>query len=65
MFKVNDYVSRLSYNCDIIFKIIEINGDVAILEGFHKRLVADALVSDLILVSVRHVVIVHPMSTPT
>ena len=51
MFKVNDYVGRLSYNCDIIFKIIEINGDVAILEGFHKRLVADALVSDLILVS--------------
>ena len=51
MFKVNDYVSRVSYNHDIIFKIISIKDDVVILEGFEKRLIASAPISDLVLVS--------------
>lgn len=50
MFKINDYVSRISYNHDIIFQIIDIKGDVAILEGFQERLVANAPFTDLILV---------------
>ena len=50
MFKINDYVSRVSYNHDIVFKIIEIENDVAILEGYQKRLIATSLLSDLIYV---------------
>lgn len=50
MFKQNDYVSRISYGNDIIFKIIKIENDIALLEGYDKRLVATAFVSDLVLV---------------
>ena len=50
MFKINDYVSRISYNHDIIFQIIEINENEAKLEGFEKRLIATAPLSDLSLV---------------
>ena len=50
MFKENDYVSRISYNHDIIFKIIKITDNDVLLEGFEKRLIANAPVSDLILV---------------
>ena len=50
MFKVNDYVSRISYNHDIIFKIISIKNNEVLLEGFEKRLIATAMISDLILV---------------
>ena len=50
MFKINDYVSRISYNHDVIFQIIDIKGDVAILEGFQERLIANAPFTDLILV---------------
>ena len=50
MFKINDYVSRISYNHDVIFKIINIENDVAILEGYDKRLIATANIFDLVLV---------------
>ena len=50
MIKINDYVSRISYNHDIIFKIIAIEKDVAILEGFQKRLIATSPLTDLTLV---------------
>lgn len=50
MYKRNDYVSRKSYNHDIIFKVISIENDIVILEGYAKRLVATAHVSDLVLV---------------
>lgn len=50
MFKINDYVSRISYNHDVIFKIIEIKNDEVLLEGYEKRLIATAKISDLILV---------------
>lgn len=51
MFNINDMVSRISYNHDIIFKIISIDNEQALLEGFNKRLIANAPLSDLILVS--------------
>lgn len=51
MFNLNDKVSRISYNHDIIFKIISIDNDIAILEGFNKRLVATAPLTDLVLVT--------------
>ena len=51
MFKINDYVSRISYGNDIIFQIIDISEGMAILEGYEKRLIATASLSDLIMVS--------------
>ena len=51
MFKVNDYVSRISHNHDIIFRITKIMDDIVILEGIEKRLIANSYVSDLVLVS--------------
>jgi spore coat assembly protein len=55
MFNLNDKVSRVSYNHDIIFKIISIDNNVAILEGFNKRLIATALLSDLVLVTTERI----------
>lgn len=46
-FKVGDYVSRNSYNNDIIFKITRIDNDKVILKGLSVRLYADSLVDDL------------------
>lgn len=46
-FKVGDYVTRKSYNNDIIFKIIRIEEDLYYLKGKNARLYADALVEDL------------------
>ena len=50
LIKVNDYVSRISYNHDVIFKVISIDGDLATIVGHQKRLVATALITDLVLV---------------
>ena len=46
-FKVGDYVSRESYNNDIVFIITDIVDNIAILKGFNVRLVANAPLSDL------------------
>ncbi|MDO4995629.1 MAG: sporulation peptidase YabG, partial [Bacilli bacterium] len=46
-YKVGDYVTRDSYNNDIIFKIIDINNDIAYLKGVNVRLSADSNLSDL------------------
>ena len=48
-FKVGDFVTRSSYNNDIVFKIININNGVAELYGLNVRLKADALLSDLVI----------------
>jgi len=55
MLKEGDYVSRISYNHDIVFKIIEINEYKVILEGLEQRLIADSSVKDLVLVSLDEV----------
>ena len=54
--KVGDLVGRKSYNCDIIFKVYNIEnneeGDnIALLRGVNVRLLADSPESDLIHVS--------------
>ena len=49
LFKIGDLVTRKSYNNDMIFKIIEIKEDEVLLKGLNIRLIADALVSDLVL----------------
>ena len=43
----NDYVTRKSYNHDIIFKVVGINNDLVYLKGVDFRLHADADISDL------------------
>lgn len=46
--KINDYVTRKSHNNDIIFKVIDIKDNVAILKGEIYRLIANAPLDDLI-----------------
>lgn len=48
-FKIGDLVTRKSHNNDIIFRIISINGNNVILVGVNVRLMADAMIDDLIL----------------
>lgn len=45
--KVGDLVTRKSYNNDILFKIIDINENMAILKGVDLRLYADSIIDDL------------------
>lgn len=45
--KVNDLVTRNSYNNDVVFKIVQINDDIATLKGTVMRLEADSPLSDL------------------
>ncbi len=49
MFNVGDYVTRNSYNNDIVFKIIDIKGDIYYLKGVSVRLFADSPKNDLVL----------------
>ena len=49
MLNVGDYVTRNSYNNDIIFQIIDIMDDVYYLKGVSVRLYADSLKDDLVL----------------
>ena len=48
-FKIGDYVTRNSYNNDIVFIIEEIKDDIAFLKGYNLRLVADSPLGDLVL----------------
>ena len=47
VFKIGDYVTRRKYNNDIVFKIINIVGDVYHLKGVSVRLYADSFKDDL------------------
>lgn len=46
-YKIGDYVTRNSYNNDIVFKIVNIDNDIAYLYGVNVRLSADSKMSDL------------------
>lgn len=46
-FKVGDCVTRNSYNNDIVFVIVEIKNNEAILKGYDLRLIANSPLSDL------------------
>lgn len=46
-FQIGDIVSRKSYNNDILFKIMDIEDDLAILKGIDVRLYADSIIGDL------------------
>ena len=47
VYNINDYVTRKSYNNDIVFKILFIEYNKAILQGVDVRLCADANIEDL------------------
>lgn len=51
MIQIGDLVKRKSYDCDIIFEVTAIEGELAILYGKTVRLIADAPLDDLVLVS--------------
>ena len=46
-FNLGDFVTRKSYNNDIVFKIININEDIVYLKGVDVRLLADAPITDI------------------
>ncbi len=50
-FKVGDYVTRSSYDNDIVFVIVNIKDNIALLKGVNLRLVADSPLNDLNLCS--------------
>ena len=47
MFQIGDFVTRNSYDNDVIFKIIGVNGDNYMLKGVFVRLFADSPKTDL------------------
>lgn len=47
--KVGDIVTRKSYNNDIVFKVVNISGNLCFLKGVYIRLLADSDVNDLVL----------------
>ena len=49
MFKNNDYVTRKSYNNDIVFEIVSIKNNIYLLKGINVRLLADSDENDLVL----------------
>ena len=51
--KIGDYVTRKSYNNDIIFKIIDIDNNIYYLKGVSVRLLADSPINDLVLCDVK------------
>ncbi len=48
MFNIGDYVTRNSYNNDIVFRIIDIKNDIYYLKGVTVRLYADSYYDDLV-----------------
>ena len=49
MFNIGDYVTRNSYNNDIVFKIVDVEGEIYYLKGVSVRLYADSPRDDLVL----------------
>ena len=46
--KVGDFVTRISHHHDMIFKVIDIDGDICYLKGTDARLYADSDIDDLV-----------------
>lgn len=53
MFKKGDLVTRESYGNDILFEVVDVNGNTVSLKGVDYRLIADSNISDLNLCSDR------------
>lgn len=56
LFNIGDYVTRNSYNNDVVFEIVDINANTAYLKGINVRLEADSDISDLKIVSNKEVI---------
>lgn len=48
--KKGDIVARLSYNCDILFRVVEVRANDVLIAGEDMRLLADAPLDDLVLI---------------
>lgn len=48
--EVGDLVTRKSYNQDLLFRVTEVNNTIAVLFGEDVRLIADAPISDLLVI---------------
>ncbi len=48
--KKGDIVARLSYKCDILFRVVEVHSDYVMIAGEDMRLLADAPLHDLVLI---------------
>ena len=46
--RLGDFVTRISYEHDVVFKIIGFEGNIAFLKGIDLRLIADCDISDLV-----------------
>lgn len=46
--KVGDYVTRISHHNDMVFKVIDIDGNICYLKGANIRLYADSDIDDLV-----------------
>lgn len=53
VFKAGDFVTRISHNNDVVFKIEKIIDEIAYLKGVNVRLCADSSISDLILIETK------------
>ena len=49
--KIGDIVARKSYNCDVLFRVARVNGEMIDLVGITVRIIADAPIYDLRLVT--------------
>lgn len=47
-FRVGDFVTRISYKHDVVFKIIGFEGNTVFLKGIDLRLIADCDINDLV-----------------
>ncbi len=45
---IGDFVARRSYDSDVIFKVVAVEGDSVLLRGVLLRIMADAPASDLV-----------------
>lgn len=45
---VGDFVTRKSYDGDVIFKVVAVQGESALLRGVLLRIMADAPMNDLV-----------------
>ena len=46
--KIGDYVTRISHNHDMIFKVTKIDNNICYLSGINIRLCADSVIDDLV-----------------
>jgi len=56
LFNIGDIVTRISYDNDIFFEIIDIKDNIAYLKGINIRLEADSILDDLIKVNDHNVI---------